>query len=87
MFSFNSVYAYIFLISIFILFKGSNPEVGFLSREDYRDVSLKKYPVFSHNRDRIYNLFQKYEAEKARNGDYDSIDQYVKNSLSFQIKF
>ncbi|PKY58174.1 P-loop containing nucleoside triphosphate hydrolase protein [Rhizophagus irregularis] len=59
----------------FSIIKGSNPEVDFLSREDYKSISIKKYPVFSYDRDRIYDLFEKYEAEKARNGHYDSIDR------------
>ena len=45
-----------------------------LSREDYRDLNPNKYLAFSHNRDQIYDLFQKYEKMKARNGDYDSMD-------------
>ncbi|POG66195.1 hypothetical protein GLOIN_2v1659127 [Rhizophagus irregularis DAOM 181602=DAOM 197198] len=59
----------------FSIIKGSKPEVNFLSREDYRNISIKKYPVFSFDRDRIYDLFEKYEAKKARNGHYDSIDR------------
>ncbi|CAB5211870.1 unnamed protein product [Rhizophagus irregularis] len=59
----------------FSIIKGSNPEVDFLSREDYKNISTKKYPVFSYNRDQIYDLFQKYETMKLRNGDYDSIDR------------
>ncbi|CAB4422241.1 unnamed protein product [Rhizophagus irregularis] len=59
----------------FSIIKGSNPEVNFLSREDYRSISIKKYPVFSYDRDKIYDLFEKYEAEKTRNGHYDSIDR------------
>ncbi|CAB4422233.1 unnamed protein product [Rhizophagus irregularis] len=59
----------------FSIIKGSNPEVDFLSREDYKNISTKKYPVFSYNRDQIYDLFQKYETMKIRNGDYDSIDR------------
>ncbi|PKK63431.1 hypothetical protein RhiirC2_855013 [Rhizophagus irregularis] len=67
------VYAEFSIIKACIL--GSKPEVNFLSREDYRNISIKKYPVFSYDRDRIYDLFEKYEAKKARNCHYDSIDR------------
>ncbi len=56
-------------------FKGTNPEVDYLSREDYRTISIKKFPVFRYNRDEIYDLFVRYEKMKARNGDYDSVDR------------
>jgi len=59
----------------FLKIKGSNPEMDYLSREDYRDLNTRKYPAFSHNRDQIYDLFQQYEKMKARNGDYDSMDR------------
>ncbi|RIA86765.1 hypothetical protein C1645_318131 [Glomus cerebriforme] len=65
----------IYIIFIFKTFKGSNPEGDFLSREDYRTVSTKKYPVFCYNRDQIYDLFLQYEKMKARRGHYDSIDR------------
>ncbi|RIA97743.1 P-loop containing nucleoside triphosphate hydrolase protein [Glomus cerebriforme] len=61
--------------SEFSIIKGSNPEVDYLSREDYRTVSIKKFPVFCYNRDQIYDLFLLYEKMKARNGDYDSMDR------------
>ncbi|RIA97774.1 P-loop containing nucleoside triphosphate hydrolase protein, partial [Glomus cerebriforme] len=61
--------------SEFSVIKGLNPEVDYLSKEDYRAISTKKYPAFCHNRDQIYDLFQQYEKMKARNGDYDSIDR------------
>ncbi|CAG8553834.1 5171_t:CDS:10 [Ambispora gerdemannii] len=61
--------------SEFSIIKGSNPEGEYLSREDYQVISTKKYPVFCHNRDKIYDLFQRYEKLKAINGDYDSIDR------------
>lgn len=63
------------VFSEFSVIKGTNPEVDYLSREDYRAVSIKKYPTFCHNRDGIYDLFQQYEKMKARRGDYDSIDR------------
>ncbi|CAG8480420.1 12096_t:CDS:10 [Ambispora gerdemannii] len=61
--------------SEFSIIKGSDPEGKHLSREEYQTVSTKKYPVFFHNRDKIYDLFQRYEKIKALNGDYDSIDR------------
>ncbi|GBB85844.1 hypothetical protein RclHR1_01230007 [Rhizophagus clarus] len=65
---------------------GSNPKVDFLTREDYSNISIK-YPVFSYDWDKIYDLFEKYEIEKARNGHYGSIDQYnVGNFMSCQKK-
>ncbi|CAG8841635.1 12651_t:CDS:2, partial [Racocetra persica] len=63
------------VFSEFSVIKGSNPEVECLSREDYRAISIKKYPTFCHNRDKIYDLFQQYEKMKAQRGDYDSIDR------------
>ncbi|CAG8796671.1 11474_t:CDS:2, partial [Racocetra fulgida] len=63
------------VFSEFSVIKGSNPEVDCLSREDYRAISVKKYPTFCHNRDKIYDLFQQYEKMKAQRGDYDSIDR------------
>ncbi|CAG8502109.1 4772_t:CDS:10 [Ambispora gerdemannii] len=61
--------------SEFSIIKGSNPEGKYLSREDYRTVSIKKYPAFCYNRDIINDLFQRYEKMKSLNGDYDSIDR------------
>ncbi|UZO21754.1 uncharacterized protein OCT59_014139 [Rhizophagus irregularis] len=61
--------------SEFSIIKGTNPEVDFLSREEYRDISIKKYPVFCYNRDQIYDLFQQYEKMKVRKRDYDSMDR------------
>ncbi|CAJ0759747.1 3823_t:CDS:10 [Entrophospora sp. SA101] len=50
---------------------GSNPNGEHLSREDYQDISTKKFPTFCYNRDEIYDLFLEYEKRKE---DYDSID-------------
>nr|CAG8452440.1 146_t:CDS:10 [Entrophospora candida] len=50
---------------------GSNPNGEHLSREDYQDISTKKFPSFCYNRDEIYDLFLEYEKRKE---DYDSID-------------
>ncbi|CAG8702855.1 14626_t:CDS:2, partial [Acaulospora morrowiae] len=61
--------------SEFFIIKGTNPEVNYLSREDYRAISYRKYPAFCNNRDEIYDLFESYERMKARNGDYDSADR------------
>ncbi|GBB94135.1 hypothetical protein RclHR1_00230013 [Rhizophagus clarus] len=61
--------------SEFSIIKGTNPDVDFLSREDYIDVSIKKYPVFCYNRDQIYDLFLHYEKMKKRNHEYDSMDR------------
>ncbi|CAG8468533.1 12444_t:CDS:10 [Ambispora leptoticha] len=61
--------------SEFSVIKGSNPEGKYLSRTEYQTISTKKYPVFCHNRDKIYDLFLQYEKKKKRNGDYDSIDR------------
>ncbi|CAB4488006.1 unnamed protein product [Rhizophagus irregularis] len=61
--------------SEFSIIKGTNPEVDFLSREDYIDVSIKKYPAFCYNRDEIYDLFQHYEKMKAQRHEYDSMDR------------
>ncbi|CAG8532736.1 4901_t:CDS:10 [Ambispora leptoticha] len=63
--------------SEFSIIKGSNSEGKYLSREEYQAISTKKYPVFCHIRDKIYDLFQRYEKMKARNGDYDLIDRTI----------
>ncbi|CAG8482154.1 10326_t:CDS:10 [Paraglomus occultum] len=57
--------------------KGTNPEGVFLSREDYRNISTKKYPAFRYNRDSVYDLFEQYEKIKTRFHDYDSIDRTI----------
>ncbi|CAG8599954.1 4791_t:CDS:10 [Funneliformis mosseae] len=61
--------------SEFSIIKGTNTEVDYLSREEYRSLSTKKYPAFCHNRDTIYNIFERYEKMKARNYDFDSVDR------------
>ncbi|CAG8439004.1 8533_t:CDS:10 [Acaulospora morrowiae] len=61
--------------SEFSVIKGTNTEIDYLSREDYRAMSIKKYPTFCNNRDEIYDIFKKYEKMKALNGDYDSVDR------------
>ncbi|CAG8520792.1 11613_t:CDS:10, partial [Gigaspora margarita] len=61
--------------SEFSVIKGTNIEVNYLSREDYRAISTKKYPMFCYDRDNIYDLFLRYENMKSRNGDYDSVDR------------
>ncbi|CAG8508973.1 11648_t:CDS:10 [Diversispora eburnea] len=74
------------VFSEFAVIKGTNPDVEFLSREDYRVISTKKYPLFQNNRDEIYNLFERYEKMKSRNGDYDSIDRTQAISRYIKMK-
>ncbi|CAB4428030.1 unnamed protein product [Rhizophagus irregularis] len=62
------------VFSEFFVIKGTDPDVEYLSREDYRTISIRKFPVFRYNRDEIYDLFERYEKMKARNRDYDSVD-------------
>ncbi|CAG8491849.1 5685_t:CDS:10 [Ambispora gerdemannii] len=73
----NSKFDCELVYSEFSIIKGSNPEGKCLSREDYQTVSIKKYPAFCHNRDQIYDLFQRYEIMKARNRDHDSMDRTI----------
>ncbi|CAG8473742.1 16950_t:CDS:10 [Dentiscutata heterogama] len=54
---------------------GTDPEIDYLSREEYRNISIKRYPTFCHNRDKVYDLFLRYNEMKSRNGDYDSTDR------------
>jgi hypothetical protein len=54
--------------------KGTNADVDYLSRKDYKEISIKKFPVFRYNRDEIYDLFERYEKMKKQNYDYDSVD-------------
>jgi len=58
----------------FSIIKGSNPEVEYLSREEYLSVNTKIYPKF-YDRNEIYDLFERYEKMKKFNYDYDSIDR------------
>ncbi|CAG8456098.1 7109_t:CDS:10 [Funneliformis mosseae] len=61
--------------SEFSIIKDTNIEVDYLSREEYQSISTRKYPAFTHNRDVIYNLFERYEKMKARNYVFDSVDR------------
>ncbi|RHZ77053.1 hypothetical protein Glove_186g78 [Diversispora epigaea] len=61
--------------SEFSVIKGVNPEPYPLSREDYLNISVRKYPVFRHNREMIYDLFERYEKIKRRRGQFDSMDR------------
>ncbi|CAG8492712.1 7239_t:CDS:10 [Diversispora eburnea] len=76
--------------SEFSVIKGTDPDVNFLSREDYRIISTRKYPLFRYNRDEIYDLFERYEKMKAKNDDYDSTDRtqaifrYIKTKSLFE---
>ncbi|CAH1765845.1 8502_t:CDS:10, partial [Entrophospora sp. SA101] len=65
------------IFSEFSIIKGSNPEGKHLSREEYREISIRKYPAFCYNRDEIYDLFQQYEKKKSHYSDYDSIDMAI----------
>ncbi|CAG8557521.1 4390_t:CDS:2, partial [Acaulospora colombiana] len=60
--------------SEFSIIKGSNPNVDHLSREDYRAVNIKKFPIF-YDRDMIYDIFERYERMKTLNHDYDLMDR------------
>ncbi|CAG8510853.1 7653_t:CDS:10 [Acaulospora colombiana] len=53
--------------SEFSVIKGTNPEVEYLSRDEYRAISTRKYPAFCSRRDEIYDLFERYGKMKARN--------------------
>ncbi|CAG8603421.1 5444_t:CDS:10 [Funneliformis mosseae] len=61
--------------SEFSIIKGTNIEVDYLSREEYRSMSTRKHPAFCHNRDEVYDLFERYEMMKSRNYDFDSVDR------------
>ncbi|CAJ0924352.1 22586_t:CDS:10 [Entrophospora sp. SA101] len=65
------------VFSEFAIIKGSNLEGKHLSREEYQEISTKKYPAFCYNRGEIYDLFQEYQRRKSRNFDYDSIDMTI----------
>ncbi|CAG8526182.1 1856_t:CDS:10 [Funneliformis mosseae] len=54
---------------------GTNIGVDYLSREEYRSISNRKYPAYTHNRDEINDLFERYEKDKAQNYDFDSVDR------------
>ncbi|CAG8694981.1 17802_t:CDS:10, partial [Dentiscutata erythropus] len=61
--------------SEFSVIRGTDPEIDYLSREEYRNISIKRYPTFCHNRKKIYDLFLRYNEMKSRNGDYDPTDR------------
>ncbi|CAG8552607.1 4844_t:CDS:10 [Diversispora eburnea] len=63
------------IYSEFSVIKGINPEPYYLSRDDYLNISIRKYPVFCHNREEIYDLFERYEKIKRRRGQFDSMDR------------
>ncbi|CAG8506159.1 5597_t:CDS:10 [Cetraspora pellucida] len=61
--------------SEFSVIRGTDPEIDYLSREEYRTISIKRYPSFCHDRDKIYDLFLRYDEMKSQNDDYDSADR------------
>ena len=48
---------------------------GCLSLSDYESLSERRYPAFSHSRERLYRLFENYERLKRRRRDYDDMDR------------
>jgi hypothetical protein len=48
---------------------------GCLSLEEYGGLSERRYPSFSHSRERLYRLFENYERIKRRLRDHDAMDR------------
>ena len=69
----------------YILFKGvikgSEPTLDtdkcYLSQESYLALSERVQPMFSGQRDLVYEIFLKYQEKKRMYGDYDDADRYV----------
>ena len=69
----------------YILFKGvikgSEPTLDtdkcYLSQQSYLALSERVQPMFSGQRDLVYEIFLKYQEKKRMYGDYDDADRYV----------
>ena len=48
---------------------------GGLSLAEYESLSGRRYPAFSHSRERLYRLYEKYERRKRQLRDHDSMDR------------
>jgi hypothetical protein len=48
---------------------------GCLSLDEYSGLSERRYPSFSHSRERLYKLFENYERIKRRLRDHDAMDR------------
>ncbi|KIM51664.1 hypothetical protein SCLCIDRAFT_33253 [Scleroderma citrinum Foug A] len=48
---------------------------GFLDKETYTKLSSRAYPVFAHQRDELYSLFNLYRKLKHECGHYDPADR------------
>ena len=61
--------------------KGSEPTLDtdkcYLSQESYLTLSERAQPMFSGQRDLVYEIFLKYQEKKRMYGDYDDADRYV----------
>ncbi|KAL4069231.1 hypothetical protein J3A83DRAFT_4536273 [Scleroderma citrinum] len=47
----------------------------FLDRQAYVNLPSRAYPVFAHDRDGLYSLFESYNRLKRKCGDYDPADR------------
>lgn len=74
------------------MIKGSDESLKskkhYLSREAYLGLSERKQFTFASQRERIYNIFEKYLVLKRQYGDYDAADRYVliHNGASLVVK-
>ncbi|KAH9919763.1 uncharacterized protein BXZ73DRAFT_52462, partial [Epithele typhae] len=56
-----------------------NPRRPYLTREMYTDfntLSPRRYPTFASQREKIYDLFTKYESRKRKDHELDEADRY-----------
>ncbi len=55
--------------------RAESPASGGLSLMEYQSLSERRYPAFSHSRERLYRLYENYERLKRRLRDHDPMDR------------
>jgi hypothetical protein len=53
-----------------------------LDRDVYFSIGERRQSTFADRREQIYDLFEKYSAQKRRQGEVDAADRYGKRSTS-----
>ena len=60
---------------------------GYLDKETYSKLSNRAYPVFAHQRDELYSLFDAYHKLKRESGHYDPADRSPRLVLLYYVIF
>ena len=60
---------------------------GYLDKETYSKLSNRAYPVFAHQRDELYSLFDAYYKLKRESGHYDPADRSPRLVLLYYVIF